>query len=69
MTEAPKLTDRAALTRARRRITPEALFLHDEAIARVRSEFSKDQMCARTLALYQEVLRAGAGGLSRASRT
>lgn len=33
MTEAPKLTDRAALTRARRRITPEALFLHDEAIA------------------------------------
>jgi glycosyltransferase involved in cell wall biosynthesis len=40
--------------------------LHDQAIARVRSEFSKDQMCARTLALYREVLRAGAGTRSRA---
>ncbi len=40
--------------------------LHDQAIARVRAEFSKDQMCARTLALYREVIRAGAG--SRAPR-
>jgi glycosyltransferase involved in cell wall biosynthesis len=36
--------------------------LHDEAIARVRSEFSKDLMCARTLGLYREVLRADAHG-------
>jgi glycosyltransferase involved in cell wall biosynthesis len=40
--------------------------LHDDAIARVRSEFSKDLMCARTLGLYREVLRAGAGAHSRA---
>src|SRR3546814_4422890 len=33
--------------------------LHDEAIARVRSEFSKDLMCARTLGIYREVLRTG----------
>ncbi|MEQ8355704.1 MAG: glycosyltransferase family 4 protein [Kiloniellaceae bacterium] len=65
--------DAVALAAGLRRalfLTPAArALLHDEAIARVRSEFSKDQMCARTLALYQEVLRAGAGGLSRASRT
>lgn len=48
-------------------LTPAArAILHDQAIARVRSEFSKDQMCARTLALYREVIRAGAG--SRAPR-
>jgi len=41
--------------------------LHDEAIARVRAEFSKDQMCARTLAIYRELVRAGAG--QRATRT
>ena len=41
--------------------------LHDEAIARVRAEFSKDLMCARTLAIYREVLRAGAA--ARAART
>lgn len=41
--------------------------LHDEAIARVRAEFSKDLMCARTLAIYREVLRAGA--TARAART
>jgi glycosyltransferase involved in cell wall biosynthesis len=40
--------------------------LHDEAIARVRAEFSKDLMCARTLGIYREVLRAGA---ARAART
>jgi glycosyltransferase involved in cell wall biosynthesis len=34
--------------------------LHDEAIARVRQEFTKDQMCARTLGVYREILRAGA---------
>jgi glycosyltransferase involved in cell wall biosynthesis len=47
--------------------------LHDEAIARVRSEFSKDLMCNRTLGLYREVLRADAGARSgaevRATRT
>lgn len=49
-------------------LTPEARArLHDEAIARVRSEFSKDLMCARTLALYREVLRAGAGAHGRQS--
>ena len=49
-------------------LTPEERArLHDEAIARVRAEFTKDQMCARTLALYREVLRAGAGG--QAART
>ncbi|MEO3427598.1 glycosyltransferase family 4 protein [Pelagibius sp. CAU 1746] len=49
-------------------LAPEARAqLHDEAIARVRAEFSKDQMCARTLAIYREVLRAGAG--RRAART
>jgi glycosyltransferase involved in cell wall biosynthesis len=41
--------------------------LHDEAIARVRSEFSKDLMCARTLGIYREVMRAGAG--AKATRT
>jgi glycosyltransferase involved in cell wall biosynthesis len=41
--------------------------LHDEAIARVRAEFSKDLMCARTLGIYREVLRAGAA--ARAART
>jgi glycosyltransferase involved in cell wall biosynthesis len=41
--------------------------LHDEAIARVRGEFSKDLMCARTLAIYREVLRAGA--TAQAART
>jgi glycosyltransferase involved in cell wall biosynthesis len=40
--------------------------LHDEAIARVRAEFSKDLMCARTLGIYREVLRAAA---ARAART
>lgn len=40
--------------------------LHDEAIARVRSEFSKDLMCARTLGIYREVLHAGAEARSRA---
>lgn len=49
-------------------LAPEARArLHDEAIARVRAEFSKDQMCARTLAIYREVVRAGAG--QRATRT
>ncbi|GAB4394595.1 MAG: glycosyltransferase family 4 protein [Kiloniellaceae bacterium] len=47
-------------------LTPEERArLHDEAIARVRAEFSKDQMCARTLAIYREVLRAGAGQQAR----
>ncbi|NIA67940.1 glycosyltransferase family 4 protein [Pelagibius litoralis] len=42
-------------------LSPEARAqLHDEAIARVRQHFSKDQMCAKTLSLYKEVLRAGA---------
>ncbi len=63
--------DAQALAEALRKalsLTPEARAqLHDEAIARVRAEFSKDQMCARTLAIYREVLRAGAG--QRAART
>ncbi len=63
--------DAKALAEALRKalsLTPEARArLHDEAIARVRAEFSKDQMCARTLAIYREVLRAGAG--QRAART
>ncbi|HMA13537.1 MAG: glycosyltransferase family 4 protein [Bacteroidota bacterium] len=55
-------------------LAPEARArLHDEAIARVRSEFTKDLMCARTLGLYREVLRAGAGAhrrsAARAART
>lgn len=41
--------------------------LHDAAVARVRAEFSKDLMCARTLGIYREVLRAGAR--SQATRT
>lgn len=42
-------------------LAPEARArLHDQAIARVRQNFSKDQMCAKTLSLYKEVLRAGA---------
>ncbi|MGD1876471.1 MAG: glycosyltransferase family 4 protein [Kiloniellaceae bacterium] len=41
--------------------------LHDDAIHRVRHDFSKDQMCARTLAVYREILRAGARG--QATRT
>ena len=63
--------DPAALAEGLRKalfLSPEARArLHDEAIARVRAEFSKDQMCARTLALYREVLRAGAG--TQATRT
>lgn len=63
--------DPAALAEGLRRalsLAPEARArLHDEAIARVRAEYSKDQMCARTLAIYREVLRAGAA--SRAVRT
>ncbi len=38
----------------------ERALLHGAAIARVRQHFSKDQMCAKTLSLYKEVLRAGA---------
>ena len=42
-------------------LSPEARArLHDQAIARVHQNFSKDQMCAKTLSLYKEVLRAGA---------
>jgi glycosyltransferase involved in cell wall biosynthesis len=63
--------DAVALAAGLRRalaLTPEARArLHDESIARVRAEFSKEQMCARTLAVYREVLRAGAH--SQASRT
>lgn len=63
--------DAAALAAGLRKalsLTPEARAqLHDEAIARVRAEFSKDLMCARTLGVYREVLRAGAGG--QATRT
>ena len=40
MTTAPTLTDRAALTRARRRMREEALFLHAEAIAGVQDRLS-----------------------------
>ncbi|WP_238366403.1 SAM-dependent methyltransferase [Mesobacterium pallidum] len=40
MTEAPKLTDRPALTRARRRLAEDALFLHDEAIASLQDRLS-----------------------------
>jgi glycosyltransferase involved in cell wall biosynthesis len=62
--------DAAALAAGLRKalsLTPEARArLHDEAMARVRAEFSKDMMCARTLAVYREVLRAGAR--SQASR-
>lgn len=61
--------DPAALAEGLRKalsLTPEERArLHDEAIARVRAEFSKDQMCARTLAIYREVLRAGAGQQAR----
>ena len=61
--------DAAALAAGLRKalsLAPEARArLHDEAIARVRSEFSKDLMCNRTLALYREVLRAGAGAHGR----
>jgi len=56
--------DAAALAAGLRKalsLTPEARArLHDEAMARVRAEFSKDQMCAHTLAIYREVLQAGA---------
>ncbi len=38
----------------------ERALLHGAAIARVRQHFSKDQMCAKTLSLYKEVLRSGA---------
>ena len=62
--------DAAALAASLRKalsLAPEARArLHDEAVARVRSEFSKELMCARTLGLYREVLRAGAGTHSRA---
>ena len=51
----------AASLRKALELNPEARArLHDEAIARVRQHFSKDQMCAKTIALYKEVLRAGA---------
>lgn len=51
----------AASLRKALELSPEARArLHDEAIARVRQHFSKDQMCAKTIALYKEVLRAGA---------
>lgn len=51
----------AAALRKALGLSPEARAkLHDEAIARVRQNFSKDQMCAKTLSLYKEVLRAGA---------
>src|SRR3546814_18489202 len=40
--------------------------LPDEAIARVRREFSKDLMCARTLGIYRAVLRTAAETRSRA---
>jgi len=63
--------DAAALAAGLRKaltLAPEARArLHDEAIARVRSEFTKDLMCARTLGLYREVLRAGAGAQSRSA--
>ena len=64
----------AAALRKALTLAPEARArLHDEAIARVRSDFTKDLMCARTLGLYREVLRAGAGAHSgahvRAART
>ena len=50
-------------------LTPTARgYLHDQAIARVRAEFSKDQMCAHTLALYREVLRGAAGARARATQ-
>src|SRR5690606_25478667 len=54
--------DPAALAAALHRaltLAPDARArLHHEAIARVRSEFTKDLMCARTLGIYREVLRA-----------
>jgi len=63
--------DAAALAAGLRRalaLTPDARArLHDDAVHRVRAEFSKDQMCARTLGVYREVLRAGAR--SQFSRT
>lgn len=63
--------DAAALAAGLRRalsLAPDARArLHDDAIHRVRAEFSKDQMCARTLGVYREVLRAGAR--SQISRT
>lgn len=56
--------DAAALAAGLRKalgLSPEARArLHDEAIARVRQSFSKEQMCAKTLAVYKEVLRSGA---------
>ena len=56
--------DAAALAAALRKalgLAPAArTALHDEAIARVRQNFSKDQMCAKTLSVYKELLRAGA---------
>ncbi|WP_340116604.1 glycosyltransferase family 4 protein [Pelagibius sp. 7325] len=63
--------DAAALAAGLRRalaLAPDARArLHDDAVHRVRAEFSKDQMCARTLGVYREVLRAGAR--SQFSRT
>ncbi len=50
----------AALRKALGLSSEERARLHDEAIARVRQSFSKDQMCAKTLAVYKEVLRSGA---------
>jgi len=62
--------DAAALAQGLRRalaLAPDVRArLHDQAIARVRAEFTKDQMCARTLALYRELLRTGAAARSRA---
>ncbi len=56
--------DAAALAEALRKALgltrDERALLHSAAIARVRQHFSKDQMCAKTLAVYKEVLRSGA---------
>lgn len=64
--------DPAALAAALHRaltLAPDARArLHDGAIARVRSEFTKDLMCARTLGIYREVLRADAGSRGYAAR-
>ena len=50
----------AALRKALGLSQEERALLHGAAIARVRQNFSKDQMCAKTLSLYKELLRAGA---------
>ncbi len=50
----------AALRKALGLSQDERALLHGAAIARVRQHFSKDQMCAKTLSLYKELLRAGA---------